>query len=127
MLRFQELRGNRQAEWLKEGENTIPEWVFCNERGNPIDMRTLKRRHFKKVLAKAELRKIRFHDLRHTFATLLITQGESLAYVKDQLGHSSIKMTVDTYTHWIPGSNRQAVNRLPTEDQELSEEISQTG
>jgi hypothetical protein len=44
-----------------------------------------------------------------------------------QLGHSSIKMTVDTYTHWIPGKNRQAVNRLPTEDQELSEEVSQTG
>jgi len=127
ILALQELKRTRQAEWLKEGENTIPEWVFCNERGNPIDMRTLKRRHFKKVLAKAELRKIRFHDLRHTFATLLITQGESLAYVKDQLGHSSIKMTVDTYTHWIPGSNRQAVNRLPTEDQELGEEVSQTG
>ena len=40
-------------------------------------------------------------------------QGESPAYVKDQLGHSSIKMTVDIYGHWIPGANRQAVNRLP--------------
>jgi integrase len=40
-------------------------------------------------------------------------QGESPVYVKEQLGHSSIKMTVDTYSHWIPGSNRAAVNKLP--------------
>ena len=40
--------------------------------------------------------------------------GESLAYVKDQLGHSSIKMTVDIYGHWIPDWNRQAANKLPT-------------
>jgi integrase len=42
-----------------------------------------------------------------------LMNGESPAYVKDQLGHASIKMTVDTYGHWIPGANRQAVNRLP--------------
>jgi len=42
----------------------------------------------------------------------LIQQGESLAYVRDQLGHSSIQITVDTYSHWIPTSNRSAVDRL---------------
>ena len=66
------------------------------------------------ALEKAGLRRIRFHDLRHTFASLLIQNGESLAYVKDQLGHSSIKMTVDVYGHLVPGANRQAVNRLPS-------------
>jgi integrase len=45
---------------------------------------------------------------------LLIQNGESLTYVKEQLGHSSIKITVDTYGHLVPGANRQAVNRLPT-------------
>ncbi|MCD6269842.1 MAG: tyrosine-type recombinase/integrase [Deltaproteobacteria bacterium] len=55
---------------------------------------------------------LRFHDIRHTFASLLLTNGESLAYVKEQLGHSSIQMTVDIYGHLIPGSNRKAVNRL---------------
>ena len=52
------------------------------------------------------------HDLRHTFGSLLIQRGASLAYVKDQMGHSSIQVTVDTYGHLIPGSNRQAVDRL---------------
>ena len=45
---------------------------------------------------------------------LFITRGESLAYVKDQLGHSSISMTVDTYGNLVPGANRAAMDRLPT-------------
>jgi integrase len=40
---------------------------------------------------------------RHSFASILLMNGESPAYVRDQLGHSSIKMTVDIYGHWIPG------------------------
>ncbi len=60
------------------------------------------------------MRRIRFHDLRHTFASLLLQNGESLVYVKDQLGHSSIKMTVDVYGHLVPGANRAAMDRLPT-------------
>lgn len=58
------------------------------------------------------MRRIRFHDLRHTFASLLIAQGKSLAYVKDQMGHSSIQVTVDVYRHLVPGGNRAAVDRL---------------
>ncbi len=55
--------------------------------------------------------------------TLFITQGESLPYVKDQLGHSSISMTVDVYGHLVPGANRAAMDRLPTvEDPESLEE-----
>src|SRR5437016_2333004 len=50
---------------------------------------------------------------RHTFASSLIQNGESLAYVKEQSGHSSIRMTVDIYGHLVPGPNQQAVNRLP--------------
>ena len=50
--------------------------------------------------------------MRHSFASWLIANGESLAYVKDQMGHHSIQITVDTYGHLVPGANRQAVNRL---------------
>jgi len=53
---------------------------------------------------------MRFHDIRHTFASLLLSNGESPVYVKEQLGHSSIKMTVDMYGHLIPSSKRGAVN-----------------
>jgi len=63
-------------------------------------------------LAKAGLRYIRVHDLRHTFASLLIQNGESLAYVKEQMGHHSITITVDTYGHLVPGGNKAAVDRL---------------
>jgi len=48
----------------------------------------------------------RIHDLRHTFASLLLQQGESIVYAKEQLGHASIQITVDTYGHLIPGANR---------------------
>ena len=63
-------------------------------------------------LPNAKVRRVRFHDLRHTFATMLIQQGEGLAYVRDQMGHSSIKVTVDIYGHLVPGRNRQAVDKL---------------
>jgi integrase len=64
------------------------------------------------MLTKVGLGHIRFHDLRHTFASLLIQQGESLAYVRDEMGHASIQITVDTYRHLVPGGNRAAVDRL---------------
>src|SRR5262245_29533001 len=124
---LEQLRRSRKEEYLRRGTNEIPECVFLSpgriiwdegkpvgrEEGKRVDMFNVKSRHFHGCLAKAGLRRIRFHDLRHTYATLLLMQGESPAYVKDQLGHSSIKMTVDIYGHWIPGANRQAVNRLP--------------
>ena len=49
---------------------------------------------------------------RHTFGSLLIQQGESLTYVKEQMGHASIQITVDIYGHLVPGGNRAAVDRL---------------
>jgi len=67
---------------------------------------------FYRILEKAQLRRVRVHDLRHTFASLLIQHGESLAYVRDQLGHKSIQITVDEYGHLVPGGNRSAVDRL---------------
>jgi integrase len=110
---LQELRRKRKEEWLAKGQNEIPEWVFCNQEGNILDANNLRNRALHKCLEEAKLRTIRLHDLRHTFASLLIQNGESLAYVKDQMGHSSIKVTVDVYGHLVPGANRQAVNKLP--------------
>ena len=64
------------------------------------------------ALRRAKLPSFRVYDLRHTYASLLIAQGESLAYVRDQMGHHSIKVTVDTYGHLVPGGNKAAVDRL---------------
>jgi integrase len=111
------LQVERKKEALAKGWKEVPDLVFVNEAGKPLDRGNLVRRVFWKSLEKAGLRRIRLHDLRHTFASLLIQNGESLAYVKDQLGHHSIQITVDTYGHLVPGANRQAVNRL---DDDLS-------
>jgi integrase len=109
-----ELRRQRQAEWLKKGFNEIPEWVFVNTVGNFLDMRNVKRRYFKVALRKAGLREIRFHDLRHTYASMLLAQGEPVTYVSRQLGHSNPQITLRIYAHWIPNeSQREVVNRLP--------------
>ncbi len=109
---LQELLVIRKAETLRKGWRHLPDWVFCTEEGQPLDGDNLRHRIFYKALARAGLRRIRLHDLRHTFASLLIQNGESLAYIRDQLGHSSIQVTADTYGHLIPGANRQAVDRL---------------
>jgi integrase len=60
------------------------------------------RRIYKRVLTKAGIREMRLHDIRHTYASLLLSKGENPVYVKEQLGHSSIKITVDIYGHLIP-------------------------
>ena len=77
----------------------MPQWVFVTDKGTPLIEGHWRERVFNKALEKAKLRKIRIHDLRHGFATQLIQAGESLAFIKDQLGHHSIKVTVDIYGH----------------------------
>lgn len=114
----------------KRFDGDLPEWVFTSrETSGRIDMKNLYHRAFLGSMKAAHgplcegrtenhdccdgLPRRRLYDLRHTFATLLVMNGESLAYVRDQLGHSSITLTVNVYTHWVPGSNRAAVNKLP--------------
>jgi integrase len=86
--------------------------VFCDERGEPFTGDHIRQQVFYAILEEADLPRVRFHDIRHTFASLLLQQGESLHYVKEQMGHASIQTTVDVYGHLVPGSNRNAVNRL---------------
>jgi integrase len=85
--------------------------------GTRLDPSNLRKLFYRLLTVDAKLRRIRFHDLRHTFASLLLGNKESLVHVKEQMGHSSIQITVDTYGHLIPGSNRAAVNML--DDYEL--------
>lgn len=107
------LQFDRQFEAAARGWKEIPPWVFCNEKGQPLNQNRIRQKFFR-LLKGAGVRQVRFHDLRHSFASLLLQNGESPVYVKDQMGHSSIQVTVDLYGHLIPGGNKQAVDRLDT-------------
>jgi integrase len=110
---FYELKNlykKRKEEGLKTGRGA-PQQIVFHTKGNYTSQNTI-RNIWKRMLDKAKLRDMRFHDIRHSFASLLLSNGESPVYVKEQLGHSSIQMTVDIYGHLIPSSNRQAVNAL---------------
>src|SRR5215472_7207392 len=86
--------------------------VFPSEAGTPIEMNNFSERVFKPLLKEVGLRTIRFHDLRHTFGSLLIQTGASLAYVRNQRGHSARQVTVDIDGHPVPAANISFVHRL---------------
>ena len=95
----------------RAGEEAV-HFAFPNRGGGPTDGDDFRRRVFYRLIEKADVPRFRIHDIRHTFASLLLQQGESLHYVREQMGHASIQTTVDVYGHLVPGSNRNAVNRL---------------
>jgi integrase len=108
-----EVRDRRLLEAFLEGRTSITDdLVFPSKSGTVLDAANLVHYYFTPSVEAAGLRHIRFHDLRHTFGSLLIQRGASLAYVKDQMGHSSIQITVDTYGHLIPGADIAWVDKL---------------
>jgi integrase len=86
--------------------------IFPNLSGNPLDHGYMLRHHFWPALEAAELPKMRFHDLRHTYASLLIEQGENIKYIQSQLGHSSPTVTLDVCAHLMNPVNQEAACRL---------------
>ncbi len=83
--------------------------VFCTEDGKPLDPRNFVR-HFESVLKKAGLKHIRFHDMRHTFATMALQSGIPAKTIQEFLGHSTISVTMDTYSHVTPEMQSEAAN-----------------
>jgi integrase len=82
--------------------------IFATEAGTIINPSNLRNRSFKPLLKRAGLRPIRFHDLRHTCATLLLSKDVNPKIVSEMLGHSSIAITLDTYSHVLPNMRDQA-------------------
>jgi len=89
-----------------------PGYVFRTAKGTPLDPDNWCKRHFLPLLERAGLRKIGLHALRHTYASLLINQGESIKYVSRQLGHAAIQITADLYGHLFRETSIVAMRRL---------------
>ncbi len=107
-----ELRDAMAMKAFERGEEEIPLLVFPSEAGGPLDGVNVYHRAFLPCIEAAGLRRITFHALRHSYASHLIQAGASLAYVKEQMGHSSIQVTVDTYGHLIPGADIAWADKL---------------
>lgn len=103
------LKSHRER-MLAEGNHAL--WVFCDSAGNPLRRSNFRKRSFLKLLGGTDLPQIRFHDLRHTAATLLLSQGVHPKIVQERLGHSQISMTLDTYSHVLPSMQREAAAKL---------------
>jgi len=111
---------------IKLGLGDHPEYLFTNSRGGFIDVNNWRRRVFNKTLEKAKLRRIRIHDLRHTYATLRISKGDNIADVSNQLGHFSETFTMKIYYHWMPGKKKSEVDELDDIEFQGQNEISES-
>ena len=106
-------RANQAEQRLQVG----PAWtdndlVFASEIGTPLDARNVVQRSFHPLLKKAGLPRIRFHDLRHTAATLLLAQGVHPKVAAEMLGHANVSTTLALYSHVTPTMQEQATKAM---------------
>ncbi|MDQ3087463.1 MAG: site-specific integrase, partial [Acidobacteriota bacterium] len=104
----------RQAEqMLKLGQSyERNNFVFATDEGKPHYLRNLRKRNFAKILEQADLKGFRLYDLRHSMATLLLSEGINPKIVSERLGHASIVLTLDTYSHVLPDMQKEATSKL---------------
>lgn len=85
--------------------------VACTQHGTPLNPVNI-RRTFKRMIKMADVPEIRFHDLRHTHATLLLSNGVHVKVISERLGHSNIKVTLDNYSHVLPSKQEEVARKL---------------
>jgi integrase len=95
------------SDWVAEDD-----LVFSTPTGAPIDGRKLIRSWFRPLLAKAGLSPIRVHDLRHSYASIALARGVHPKVVQEALGHSTIAITLDLYSHVVPSLQREAAKEM---------------
>jgi integrase len=111
------LRANRERQ-LEEREKLAGLWqdhglVFCTTKGTPLSRHNIHTRSFKPLLERVGLpRAFRFHDLRRSFATLMGSSGGHAKVVQEMLGHATINVPLDLYSHELPDAQEDAVDRL---------------
>jgi integrase len=117
-----DLKDEMAMKAFERGEEFVPGLVFPSASGGPLDGINFYHRDFLPCVENAGLRRITFHALRHSYASHLTHAVASLAYVKEQMGHSSIQITVDVYGHLVPGADIAWADKLdtPTTSPQLS-------
>ena len=91
----------------------IDDWMFCNTAGRFLNPQSISQL-FDRILARTDIPRVRFHDLRHTHASLLIASGEDVKVVSERLGHAHPAFTMHTYQHLLPGMSAAAADRFAT-------------
>jgi len=102
----QRLREEAGERWNEQG------FVFTNAEGGPLDGHNLSSRHLRRILKEAGLPQIRLYDLRHTAATLALSAEVPVKVVSEMLGHSSVALTLDVYSHVLPHMQEDAARRM---------------
>jgi len=101
------LRTDRRKEALVDGRTfDAGEWIFRTEQGTPVHYTNFLRRVWHRVQDLARVRRRTPHDLRHGWASHMLSAGADLAYVSAQLGHANPSITLRIYSHWVPGARR---------------------
>ncbi|MBE3585412.1 MAG: tyrosine-type recombinase/integrase [Thermoanaerobacter sp.] len=85
--------------------------MFCTDRGLPLYHSGV-RNALTRLVRRAKVKPIRFHDIRHTHATFLLKKGVHPKVVAERLGHASVKITLDTYSHVLPDTQQEAVKAI---------------
>ena len=106
-----ELHDHRKR-MLAEGQDVRDGLVFCDNDGGYLRKSNVLRRSFYKILKRAGLPRIRFHDLRHTAASLLLMLGENPKVVQERLGHARVEVTLNIYSHVLPTMQKEAAQKL---------------
>ena len=86
--------------------------VFQGAKGTPIEPQNVYDRHFKPAVSRAGLGSLRLHDLRHSFGSWLLDQGENLIYVSRQMGHANPSITANIYSHLLREKRPQAAAKM---------------
>jgi integrase len=94
------------------GPNVVIDIVFATAKGTPLDAQNVVNRHFKPLLRWAGLPDIRWHDLRHSCFTLLLSRGVHPKFVQHLAGHASIQLTLDRYSHWMPTMGKHTASAM---------------
>jgi len=97
---------------LRLAKSELEDLVFPSSSGEPMHRSTLYKQGYLPAIRRSGVQRIPFHNLRHTYASLLIAQGEQPKYIQEQMGHSSIKVTFDIYGHLMEKVNVKSANRL---------------